>query len=281
MKAHWIIENFTDSEDYRDLIKAVKDLGKECFVIDKRNHFDFNPASFVVNECVIVQGSIQMVKNIESRLPKNCFPIKYCTFNNYLCSVYYPKLKDFLFNDKYVLLPLKELKENKFDYYQKFGKEALIFVRPDSGEKTFQAQLLDLQDFDRFWTNSIASSTLDDDLVLVSTPKDIIGEWRFICSKYNDGEIITQSTYRYQGKLCYIPAAPVKATELCKNILKVQYYPDSVFCIDICQAGDNKFYLLELTSFSSAGLYATDKKKIATRVSEITEFEYGREIFYR
>lgn len=275
MKARWIIENFTDSEDYRALISAVRDSGRECFVIGKHNHFDFNPNGFNINDCVIVQGSIQMTKNIKSRLPTGCYPIAYNTWDNYLCSNWYPKFQRFLFNDRHEFMPLSELKNNKWDYYYKFGKEAMIFVRPDSGEKPFSGQLIDLIDFDRVWSNGITNSAGDQDLVIVSTPKTIIGEWRFVCSKYNNGEIISQSSYQYQGKATHIPSAPVKATALCNEILSLGYFPDSIFCVDICQDADGNFWLLELTSFSSAGLYMTDKRKIVNRVNEIVEYEYG------
>lgn len=274
MKTKWIVENFTDSEDYRELIKSIRESDHECFVIGKHNHFDFNPEGYSENDCVIVQGSIQMTKNIRGRLPKGCFPIAYSSWEKYLCSSYYPPLKNYLFNDKHEIITLAELKKNKFDYYQKYGKEALIFVRPDSGEKTFQAQLIDLQDFDKFWENGIASSAVDTDLVIVSTPKKINGEWRFVCSKYNGGEIIAVSTYQYQGKRTYIPSAPFGAHELCNHILDEKYYPDSLFCVDIFQDGDGEFWLGELTSFSSAGLYESNKPAIVKRVNEIVELEY-------
>ena len=274
IKCKWCIENFTDSDDYRDLIAAVKDSGRYCFVIGRHNHFDFDPSGFNENDCVIVQGSIQMTKNIGTRLPQGCFPVAYSTWQNYLCSTYYPKFSNLLFNDKHEFTTLKNLKENKFYFYEKFGKEALIFVRPDSGEKTFQAQLLDLQDFDRFWENGIQSSAMDEDIIIVSTPKKINGEWRFVCSKYNGGEIIAASTYQYQGKRTCIPSAPFGATEFVHNVLDVKWFPDSIFCVDVFQDGDGTYWLGELTSFSSAGLYATNKVNVVARVSEIVEMEY-------
>jgi hypothetical protein len=274
MKCKWIIENFTDSEDYRDLISAVKESGRYCFAIDKRNHFDFDPSGFNENDCVIVQGSIQMTKHINEKLPKGCFPVAYSNWNNYLCSTYYPEFKTLLFNDFNEFTTLKNLKENRFHFYEKFGKEALIFIRPDSGEKTFQAQLLDLQDFDRFWANGIQSGVKDDDLIVVSTPKKITGEFRFVCSKYG-GEIIASSTYQYQGQRTLIPSVPNEARSKCEEILKSYWYPDSIFCVDIFQDSDMLHYLGELTSFSSAGLYATNKKDIVKRVNEIVEMEYN------
>ena len=274
MKTKWVIENFTDSEDYNDLIKEVKESGRYCFVIGKHNHFDFNHVGFNENDCVIVLGSIQMTKNISSRLPKGCFPIAYSSYDKYLCSVYYPKFQSLLFNDNNEFTTVKNLKENKFHFYEKFGRDALIFVRPDSGEKTFQAQLIDLQDFDRFWENGIQCSAGENDIVIVSTPKKINGEFRFVCSKYNYGEIITCSTYQYQGKRTLIPSVPNGAKEKCQEVLRRNWYPDSIFCVDIFQDGDNNFWLGELTSFSSAGLYATNKKSVVNRVNEIVEMEY-------
>ena len=128
MKTKWIIENFTDSEDYRDLISSIKDSGRYCFVIGRHNHFDFNPAGFEENDCVIVQGSIQMTKNIASRLPTGCFPIAYNNWNNYLCSTYYPYFQNLLFNDKNEFTSLKNLKDNKFYFYEKFGILGITWV---------------------------------------------------------------------------------------------------------------------------------------------------------
>jgi len=276
MKVKWVIENFTDSEDYRSLIQAVRDSGRYCFVIGRHNHFDFDPSGFEENDCVIVQGSIQMTKNIAERLPKGCFPIRYSSWEKYLCSSYYPHFQSFLFNDLHEITTLANLKANKFEYYRRFGRECLIFVRPDSGEKTFQAQLIDIQDFDKFWDNATSGggNMTETDLVVVSTPKKINGEYRIVCSKYNGGEIITASTYQYQGKSTLIPSVPPKALEKCKEILAVGKHPDSLFCVDIAEDADGNCWLLELTSFSSAGLYLTDKVKLVNRVNEIVEEEY-------
>lgn len=141
MKAHWIIENFAGSEDFRGLVQvqAVRDTGRECFIIGSHNRLDFDLSEFKENECVIVQGSIQMMKNVASHLPKGCFPVAYNAWDKFLCSA---------------------------------------------------------------------------------------------------------------------------------------YYPDSLFCVDICQDADGDYWLLELTSFSPAGLYSMQKDLVAKRVSEIVEMEY-------
>lgn len=265
----WLIENFTNAEDYLGLVNAVRDSGRECFVIGRNEHGDFDPEFIKNKDKVLAQGSIQMIKHFQEKSKSIGNLITYANFENFLCSKYYPYLNKYLFNDKHEFVYLKDLKKDKFKYYARFGKEALIFVRPDSGEKPFAAQLIDLQDFDRFWENGVSSAAKDDDLLLVSTPKTVRGEWRVVCDRWQN--IIAHSTYIYQGQKLWISTIPEKARKLAEEVLRIGYFPDDVFCVDICEDFDGNYWILELTSFSSAGLYATDKKKIVERVSEIAE----------
>ena len=169
MKPVWIIENFTSEISYDEMIQSVKNLGYECQIVkgDYR-HSDLekyknNPT------CVIFLGSIEMTKIVQEQL-RNCFPVSYCNHLNYLCSKYCTYFGKYLFNDKYTLISLKELHRRKFFFYGMFGNESLIFVRPDSGQKTFQAQLLDLLDIDSFVKTN---SHVEHELVLISSPKNI------------------------------------------------------------------------------------------------------------
>ena len=276
IKVRWIVENFTDSEDYNALIKAIQDSGRDCYVIGRRNNFDFKPDLYHENDCVMFQGSIHMTRHCKKVLPKGCFPIAYFTEPNYLCVKYYPLVKEFLFNDKHEITTVARLKSDMFRFYKEFGKEALIYIRPDRGDKPFSGQLLDLQDFERFWTNAVVCNVVDDDIVIVSTPKTINGEWRFVCS--SEPNIIAYSTYQYQGKKTLIPGAPQGAIDLVNEVLKVGYFPDPVFVMDICEDADGKFWLIEFNSFSSAGLYECKKTIIVDRVSAIVEAEYAKKM---
>lgn len=274
MKCRWIIENFTDSEDYNELIRCVKTLGHDCYVIGRCNNFDFNPSGYQENDCVLFQGSIQMTRHCRKVLPKGCYPIAFCTEPNYLCSGYYPKFQEFLFNDRHRFMTVAELKSNMFNVYKEFGKEALIYIRPDRGDKPFAGQLLDIQDFEKFWQNNVICNVEDTDTIIVSTPKQINGEWRFVCS--NEPDIIAYSTYQYQGQRTLIPNAPTGAIELIKKVLNVGYYPDPIFVIDVCEDADGIFWMMEFNSFSSAGLYECKKAAIAEKASIIAQREWDK-----
>lgn len=283
MQVNWIIENFAKESSYKELADAVKAAGHPLLELNGdynkkilRDKLDLNYVSvsdiaIYNNSAVIFNGSIEMAKLVQKELEMGCFPVTYSTFNKYKCSSYYSYFSNYLFNDRYCLVSLRDFYKNKFFYYGVFGKEALIFIRPDSGEKEFQAQLLDLLDIDRFFENH---KHLEHELVLISTPKNILWEGRVVVSRKK--EIIAHSTYRFQDQVTKIPSIPSGAIELAEKLLNIDFYPDSVFCYDLCQDNDGKFYLLELTSFSSAGLYACDKAKIVDTVSKIAAEDFNR-----
>ena len=267
MKTRWIIENFTHESSYMDLVKAIKAEG--CDLKEIKGEFKYSDLQGYNEEApVIFLGSIGMTELVRQKMICS-FPVAYCNQPNYLCTRYMSRYGKYLFNDNYAIVSLAELERRKFFYYGTFGKDAMIFIRPDSGQKPFQAQLVDIIDFDRFVSTN---RSIEHELVVVSTPKTINGEWRFVVSKKQD--IIAVSTYRFQGQICKIPSAPKKATDLVKEMLQVGYYPDSVFVMDVCEDNDGTYWLLELNSFSSAGLYECNKTDIVTKVGAIAEEEW-------
>lgn len=267
---NWILENFTHESSYDEMIVEIKKQGMNLKIIKEGyKHSDLDEFRSG-NQCIMFLGSIGMTEIVKKQLP-NCFPVAYCTIENYLCTRYMSHFGKYLFNDRYSILSLAELQRQKFFFYGLYGKEAMIFIRPDSGQKPFQARLMDLLDFDEFVKSE---SDRIHQLVVVSTPKTIIWEGRFITSR--DKEIISYSTYRFQGQVTKISSVPPESLNLCQELLEVGYYPDTIFCLDLCQDSDGNFWLLEINSFSSAGMYAANKQKIVKRVSEIAEQEFSK-----
>lgn len=289
MKTTWVIENFAKEQSFKELSAACKELGQPMVEIngdysakDLTNRLlnieltekvgDNGVFDMEHHFCVIANGSIKMCKLLQQDIGRFCYPIQFASFEKYKCSAYYSHYGEYLFNDKYCMMSLKEVIRQKYDVWGHYGKDGMLFIRPDSGEKLFQAGLLDIVDLPRLWDTN---KDIEHELVLVSTPKNILWEGRFVVSKQHG--IIASSTYRFQGKVCIIPSVPTETTAFCKRLLeKVDYVPDPVFCFDICQDTDKNCWLMELTSFSSAGLYATDKKAIIQKVSEIAEAEYAK-----
>lgn len=271
-KCRWIIENFSEGEDIFLLIQAVKDAGHDLTLISRRNGFEYKHIQFE-NECVVFYGSIQMAKLVKEHL-KTCSPVIWEDFSAFECTNYWPHYKHLLFNDKYEFLTLESLKANKWDVYQTYAKESMLFIRPSGGVKSFSGQLLDLQDFDAFFTNAIKCNAVDSDIIVVSTPKNIIGEWRYIVT--SEKKIVSKSCYRYQGKICSVPGAPIGATQLIEKVLEVGFFPAPIFSADVCQDTDGNFWLMEFNSFNSCGLYKCDMRAIVDEASRLALLEYNK-----
>ena len=147
----WIIQNWNREISYTNLAEAATKANYPVKLIT--GDFKWPDYQGYIDDCVIFCGSIQTTKQARDRFP-GCVPIVYSSFDKFLCSRYYSHFGAYLFNDVYSLVSLREFVRNKFFYYNTFGKEGCLFIRPDSGDKPFTAQVLDIMDVDRFLENN-------------------------------------------------------------------------------------------------------------------------------
>jgi hypothetical protein len=268
MEPKWVIEDFEPDNSYGILANEVKRQGMPCEIVKYEPFQSGSFNAFNDDDCVILQASINIVLQLQKQ--KKWIPGAWFTIKNYECSKYYAYLGKYLFNDLYIMLPRAEV-ERQIDWlYQKcFGQQEDLFFRPSSGLKPWTAGLFSRERFNSDWKWAKEFSEPDSPVV-VSTPKVLKTEWRFVCTK---GEVITGCQYGCFDKFAPAKGYPEKAKDLALEISLI-YQPDPVFIIDICQANDDKYYLMELNSFSCGGLYACDVEKIVKRVSEIAVKEY-------
>lgn len=273
MKVKWVIENFVSDNGYEELIDEVKKQGHECCVI-RYEPFQSGNYDKVCQDtdCVVFQGSINLGEQLQREKP-NWVPGVIATWKNYECHEYYPFIAQHLFNRNYGIYRVDELLENRWNIFALFGEDATIWMRPSSGKKPFTARLVDLEEYEKFINTWVIPYTNGNDWIVISTPKKIRGEWRFICN--NNQEVIAYSCYLYQGNRIYVPSAPIEAIQKCKDILwemnHMNYWPDPFFAVDIWEDFDGKFSLGELNAFSSCGLYKCKKDPIVWEVSQYAE----------
>lgn len=266
----WIVENFSNDQGVVVLTQHIKDKGYNLIELSRTSGYEKSLVQ-LENQCVLFYGSINMEKLLKESLT-TCFPISWCNPKLFECTYYWPIYKNYLFNDKYTFITLEEFRENKYKYFDEYAKDAMLFIRPSSGDKSFSGQLLDLQDFDSFFEQSSRCLAKESDIIVISTPKNIQSEFRFFVTY--EKKIISKSCYKYQNKTTSVSGAPTKATELVNRILDVGVYPGIVFAIDVAQDEDGNFWLLEFNSFNSSGLYATDKCAIVDEVSRLAIKDY-------
>jgi hypothetical protein len=181
-------------------------------------------------------------------------------------------------NGDMVWLPWGEFVRRGPDVWRTAADGGHIFLRPDSGQKTFTGQMLGL---DGFAANVAAldatSGVRPETLIGVCRPKPIDGaaEWRFWLRR---GAVIACSPYSWDGDIRLAGAPPppgvhALADEIARSCADEQaWIPDSAFAADLCLSGGQP-RLIELNSASCAGLYSVDIDALLNGLAQVAEAE--------
>lgn len=133
------------------------------------------------------------------------------------------------------------------------------FIRPNddlkqfSGTVLFAKDIVDwLKDMQQYDDNS-SYSILGNDLILLSTPKDIKAEWRhFIIN----GKIVSSALYRDNGVSVKIIETDRKILSIA-NFLTEKWLPHKHCVMDIALT-DTGFFVLEFNTINASGFYGHD-----------------------
>ncbi len=267
MNVKWLIEDWDEDNNYQRLVDEVKRQGYDYEHITYHPMESGNYDRFSSDECVVVQASLNLAGQLMR--DKKWVPGPWLNLKQYECIYYYAHLGEYLFNDNYIILPRDEFKRTHKKWFSNLGVEGYLFIRPSSGFKTFTGKLFNEKHFEKDW-EWVEEFTDPESLVIITTPKDIKAEWRFVAA---EGKIIAGSMYRLNGASKYKREWPDKAIDLATSVAK-KFRPDPVYCVDICQGADDECYLLEIGSFSCAGIYSCDVEPIVKAVSELALQEW-------
>ena len=190
MKCKWLFEkSMLASNSFYDqsFDKICEKLGIEYQVltyIPMANNFNEKPfvetPKFKEGDCVVSYGSIEAVKSI-NYFHKNYIPSGYIQEKSLACKTYMPNIPiDLLLNDDYLMLPYAEFVRRKESIYKIF-KTNKLFIRPDSGLKTFAGTTIHYDDFDyEINTLNQLTSVQDDTIILIASIKSILKEYRVV-----------------------------------------------------------------------------------------------------
>lgn len=269
MKPKWLIEDFDADNSFDRLAEEVKRQGMTCEII---RYIPFEQGSYNKypdDDCVIVVSSLNLARQLLRE--KKWIPNAWLTAANYECSTYYAHFGEYLFNSKYAMLPRTEVKRRFDELMTLYGVDGeYLFMRPSSGLKTFTGKVFHKTHFDSDWS-WVEEFTEPESLIVVSTPKDIKAEWRFVVA---EGEIISGSLYRKDGSSKYKNEWPEEVDKFARKVAASEFQPDPMWSIDICKGSDDKLYLLEIGCFSCAGLYSCDLKPIVETAASIAIKEW-------
>lgn len=277
----WLIEDGIFHADTAKLAEEVKRQGMDVQLIDYKYELMYGigktPKKFAKDECVVCLGSFQEIAHWSKVSSEWTI---WCHYENFKCSSYFPYYGKYLLNRKYIMMPLNELIRQKNDIFPYLNQnvhparvqEMEIFLRPDSGKKSFSGQLFKCADIDNhFIFDYIPNKNL---MIIASSPReDIINEWRFLVV---DKKVITGSQYHKDNEICIEEGFEDKAMEFAQNVVdNVGFSPDPAYTLDIAKTKDNKFHVVEINSFSCSDPYMANfehyVREISNRVAK--EFE--------
>jgi len=258
-------------EGYRDrLLAAIRDQGHEAKLIHapsppfRRDDVGCSyRETFPEGACVISHGDIELVTRIQQE--RRWTPGAFCTVENFLYSSYACRYGEHLLNGQYIMLPFGELDRCKDFLFDTVGRDDRIFVRPDSPLKLFTGQVVTRETFAADLEFMGFYEFPADSLVVVSSPRTILQEWRFVVA---GGTVVAGCQYKSGDSLDYQPNYDDNALSLANAIAAIDYEPDPVWVIDICKTSEHEYRLLEIGGFSFADLYACNMPDVVAAVSE-------------
>ncbi len=182
----------------------------------------------------------------------------------YFCSYYYAHLGRFLLNTDYALLPFAELPRCKDQFFDTFARDGLLFIRPNSPLKFFSGLTVSRNTFERDYEFMGFYDFPTESLIVVSSPKQVVAEWRFVIA---GDTIVAGSQYSEQGKPAVQPTVDPKAREFAQTVLNKDYRPDPIWILDIGKTQTGDYGVVEAGGFSFSNLYACDLDAVVQAVS--------------
>jgi len=220
---------------------------------------------------VIFYGSLNLGRQMQRE--KAWVPGVYCNYENLCCMTYFSHWGEYLFNDDYIMLPMMEILRRREFVFDNYGIDDRVFIRPNSGAKTFTGQVIEREKMDRDFSlfSDYAGKPMDKIIAVISSPKVIEKEWRIVVV---DKKVIAASLYKVNDKLTEEEGCPKEAWELAKKIAIEDWQPDIAYTLDICLL-NGKYYLLEANSWSCAGMYKCNVHDVVKAIREAAINEYS------
>lgn len=242
---NWIVQE--DCLDSEYMIEALENTGTPYILINKETSEPIHDE----NLYNIFRGSLE-----KSELYINHPKVFLENMWLFDCDVYYNRFVTNLLNEDNIILNAGKVKESKKYIFEQFEGDRL-FIRPVAGDKLFTGTTLTKKWFDNeidiIFDHLSRRPVEDHDKILFSSYKAVENECRVLI---NYGKIISWSSY--SG--C---KSDLGLIQDCLRNIKI--YPEPFFTADICMDSGK---IIEINSFSCAGLYDMDLNEVVCSVND-------------
>jgi hypothetical protein len=266
MRPIWVIEGNVEGMPTEPLQAEIRRQGMTCHVVKylpslARPKEIAGSESVPMDACVVFRGTLTLMRHILAR--RRWRPGGWCDFAGLACSTYYAHFGPFLLNRDYAFLPIAEAARLADQLFARFATDGLVFIRPDSVDKSFPGTVTDRAMFGHQFFGSAFDPTTP---VLVARAKRISSEWRLIVA---NGRVLTGSQYRKGDDYHENPEVPAEVLAFATTILdSVPWRPAPLFIMDVCDSEDG-LRLVELNSFGCSGHYLADLRVVVEMASEV------------
>ena len=244
-----ILENQNIIKDYFDSINRPYQL------LNKFDSLKYEIEKF--DKTDIIYGSLYTLNKFNKK-----YQVNYYDLNKLKCSYYYSFYGKYLLNSDYLILPTKDVLRRKDWLFSVLGIDNTIYSRPDRPDKVYSGAPVTYEQFDTDMGYILSRGIRDDDLIIFSSPKNIINEYRcFIVNK----KVITSSQYYKNGKLNINKKVPQEVINLAEEIAESHNLFDC-FVIDIGNTKTSGYKLIEVNAMPSSGLYGCDPKSLVEAI---------------
>lgn len=266
MKLCWLIDIPIVGGD-QDVLVHLKNLGHQVVEITAKLE---NPNLIVEPDSIYpFLGSFQEL-NFLSKLK---IPVAtYGLNSNIIRSSYISYMPQEWFLNHDAMMTTWGLLKSNPDWWFNFFNTASLFVRPDSGKKTFTGQVFDKVNIKtEMEFLSRHSNVMPETILWVCPAKKIEKEFRFWISA---GKVVTYSEYSWDRDIDIAGSPSDTAFKLAEKVAGYQWQADRIYTVDI-QDSSKEAKIIELNSFSCAGLYRCDGKHLLETVSRdiLSEWE--------
>lgn len=265
MQVNWLIDTYMldrgGPTGFPTLAEAVREAGHRVHLTTYDPKLGTLPDGipFGEGECVIAYGSHQFIKRVEKHFGSWWVPCAYHRVSTLSYGAYAPYLGDLLLNDDFVILPFAEMVRRRTA-----GWNGNVFIRPNAVTKDFTGFSIPEERFDQEINALQQLARPDPDLlVVVASAKPIDAEFRFVIA---DRQVVTGSEYRWDGRLDIRRDVHPVCEALAWEVARRDWQADTVYVCDVALV-EGRGRVLELNTFSAAGLYACDTREVARQVS--------------
>ena len=270
---NWCVDTYIldNRPNPNDLLDSIRNSGAGLHTtkyIPLSDEQDYG--TYTEKDCVILYGTHGYIS--KCKIP--FVPGAYGLVQNMNCNFYYSYLPtEWMLNSFPLFVPFGYLQNNYQRLFELY--EDGFFVRPMSGFKTFTGFVMTPENIEHELNcTQQLSSVMPDTMVMICEIKDIIAEYRFIIG---NKRVIDGSEYRWNDTLDIRRDYDPDCKKVADAVSLLDWQPDLVYTCDVAQT-INGPKIVELNSFSCAGLYACDTDLIVNSINEIAEKEFKDEL---